>query len=57
MRPATLRRYTLEAGFGAVDVLPTEHDVFRFYRLRSRRRPGAAPTGPHREHAAPVTLH
>ena len=35
MRPATLRRYALEAGFGAVEVLPIEHDVFRFYRLRS----------------------
>lgn len=35
MRPETLRRYALEAGFGAVDVLPIEDFGFwRFYRLR-----------------------
>ncbi len=36
MRPATLRRYALDAGFTAVDVLPIE-DVgfFRFYLLRT----------------------
>ena len=33
MRPATLRRYALDAGFGAVTVLPIEHEVFRIYRL------------------------
>jgi SAM-dependent methyltransferase len=33
MRPDTLRRYALEAGFGAVEVLPVENDFFRFYRL------------------------
>jgi hypothetical protein len=33
MRAATLRRYAEEAGFRAVDVLPIEHDFFRFYRL------------------------
>ena len=33
MRPATLRRYAAEAGFGAVEILPIEHDLFRFYRL------------------------
>ena len=33
MRPATLRRYAQEAGFRAVEILPIEHDMFRFYRL------------------------
>lgn len=35
MRPPTLRRYAAEAGFDAVEVLPIEHDFFRYYRLRS----------------------
>jgi 2-polyprenyl-3-methyl-5-hydroxy-6-metoxy-1,4-benzoquinol methylase len=34
MRADTLRRYAREAGFADVDVLPIEHDFFRFYRLR-----------------------
>jgi SAM-dependent methyltransferase len=34
MRPDTLRGYAAEAGFADVEVLPIEHDVFRFYRLR-----------------------
>jgi len=33
MRPATLRRYALEAGFTSVEVLPLETDSWRFYRL------------------------
>lgn len=33
MRPATLARYAEEAGFSRVEVLPVEHDMFRFYRL------------------------
>jgi 2-polyprenyl-3-methyl-5-hydroxy-6-metoxy-1,4-benzoquinol methylase len=33
MRPATLRRYAQEAGFQSVEILPIEHDFFRFYRL------------------------
>jgi 2-polyprenyl-3-methyl-5-hydroxy-6-metoxy-1,4-benzoquinol methylase len=33
MRPATLRRYALEAGFQDVEILPIEHDLFRLYRL------------------------
>lgn len=33
MRPRTLERYAVEAGFSAVEVLPVEHDMFRFYRL------------------------
>lgn len=33
MRPSTLRRYAVEAGFRAVEVLPIEHPFFRFYRL------------------------
>lgn len=34
MRPATLRRYAEEAGFNLVEVLPIEHESWRFYRLR-----------------------
>ena len=33
MRPATLSRYAREAGFRDVEVLPIEHDFWRFYRL------------------------
>jgi len=33
MRPSTFRGYALEAGFGDVEILPLEHDLFRFYRL------------------------
>jgi 2-polyprenyl-3-methyl-5-hydroxy-6-metoxy-1,4-benzoquinol methylase len=33
MRPATLRRYAVEAGFRNVEVLPIENDFWRFYRL------------------------
>ena len=33
MRTDTLRRYAADAGFAEVDVLPIEHEVFRFYRL------------------------
>ncbi len=33
MRPATFRDYGLAAGFAGVEVLPLEHDLFRFYRL------------------------
>jgi 2-polyprenyl-3-methyl-5-hydroxy-6-metoxy-1,4-benzoquinol methylase len=33
MRPGTLARYATEAGFSRVDVLPIEHDFWRFYRL------------------------
>jgi 2-polyprenyl-3-methyl-5-hydroxy-6-metoxy-1,4-benzoquinol methylase len=35
MRPATLRRYAVEAGFSEVEVLPIEHELWRFYRLVS----------------------
>jgi 2-polyprenyl-3-methyl-5-hydroxy-6-metoxy-1,4-benzoquinol methylase len=34
MRPDTLRRYATEAGFAEVEVLPVEHDFWRFYLLR-----------------------
>ena len=37
MRPAVLEDYARQAGFDGVDVLPVEHDFFRFYRLRQRR--------------------
>lgn len=33
IRPATVRAYATEAGFGRTDVLPIEHDFWRFYRL------------------------
>jgi SAM-dependent methyltransferase len=33
MRPETVRAYAGEAGFGRVEVLPIEHDFWRFYRL------------------------
>jgi 2-polyprenyl-3-methyl-5-hydroxy-6-metoxy-1,4-benzoquinol methylase len=33
MRPATLRRYAVDAGFADVTVLPIEHEMFRFYSL------------------------
>jgi 2-polyprenyl-3-methyl-5-hydroxy-6-metoxy-1,4-benzoquinol methylase len=34
MRPATLRAYALEAGLPRFEILPIEHDSWRFYRLR-----------------------
>ncbi|GEL17567.1 class I SAM-dependent methyltransferase [Pseudonocardia asaccharolytica] len=33
IRPETVRRYALDAGFSTVTVLPIEHDFWRFYRL------------------------
>ena len=33
MRESTFRRYAAEAGFGDVQVVPIEHDFWRFYRL------------------------
>lgn len=33
IRADTVRRYAAEAGFSHVDVLPIEHDFWRFYRL------------------------
>jgi SAM-dependent methyltransferase len=33
IRPDTVRAYAAEAGFARVDVLPVEHDFWRFYRL------------------------
>jgi 2-polyprenyl-3-methyl-5-hydroxy-6-metoxy-1,4-benzoquinol methylase len=34
MRPSTLRRYAVEAGFADIEILDIENDFFRFYRLR-----------------------
>ena len=34
MRPSTLRRYAVEAGFTEVEILDIANDFFRFYRLR-----------------------
>jgi 2-polyprenyl-3-methyl-5-hydroxy-6-metoxy-1,4-benzoquinol methylase len=33
MRPATLRRYALEAGFQGMEILPVDAEWLRFYRL------------------------
>lgn len=33
MRPDTMRRYALEAGYREVEILPIDHPMFRFYRL------------------------
>ncbi|CAM3849510.1 class I SAM-dependent methyltransferase [Smaragdicoccus niigatensis] len=33
IRPSTVRKYAQEAGFSQVDILPIEHDFWRFYRL------------------------
>lgn len=33
MRPDTFRTYAAEAGFSSVEILPLEHELFRFYRL------------------------
>jgi 2-polyprenyl-3-methyl-5-hydroxy-6-metoxy-1,4-benzoquinol methylase len=33
MRPDTLAGYATAAGFAGVEILPVEHDFFRFYRL------------------------
>jgi SAM-dependent methyltransferase len=34
MRPDIMRGYASQAGFSAVEVLPIDHDFWRFYRLR-----------------------
>ncbi|MFC4472366.1 methyltransferase domain-containing protein [Streptomyces xiangluensis] len=33
LRPATVRAYARDAGYGSVQVLDIEHDLWRFYRL------------------------
>ena len=33
IRADTVRRYADNAGFTSLDVLPIEHDFYRFYRL------------------------
>ena len=33
IRPDTVRAYATDAGFSRVDILPIEHDFWRFYRL------------------------
>jgi SAM-dependent methyltransferase len=35
MRPSTLERYAIEAGYSGVDILPIEAGFWRFYRLRT----------------------
>jgi hypothetical protein len=35
MRVETVRRYATEAGFTSCEVLPIEHDFWRFYLLRA----------------------
>jgi 2-polyprenyl-3-methyl-5-hydroxy-6-metoxy-1,4-benzoquinol methylase len=39
MRPDTLRRYAEAAGLGRVDIVPIEHDSWRFYRLSRDEHP------------------
>ena len=34
MRPETLRSYARDAGFADIEILPIEHDLFRFYLLK-----------------------
>jgi len=33
LRPGTMRGYATEAGFRRIDILPIDHDVWRFYQL------------------------
>ena len=33
IKPSTLREYAKQAGFGGVEVLPIDHEFWRFYRL------------------------
>ena len=33
LRAETVRAYATDAGFGRVDVLPIDHEFWRFYRL------------------------
>jgi 2-polyprenyl-3-methyl-5-hydroxy-6-metoxy-1,4-benzoquinol methylase len=35
MRASTFRRYAEKAGFGKVEVVPIEHDLWRFYRIEA----------------------
>ncbi len=35
MRPCTLERYALDAGFASIEVLPIDNDSFRFYRMHT----------------------
>jgi hypothetical protein len=36
LRPHVVRRYAERAGFTSVEVLPVDHDFWRFYRLGER---------------------
>jgi hypothetical protein len=45
MRPSVLRRYTLQAGFGDLQVLPIHTDYWRFYRLLGESDPGPSYAG------------
>lgn len=33
LRPSTMRGYATEAGFARIDILPIDHDIWRFYQL------------------------
>ncbi len=35
LRASTLERYAREAGYASVEILPIDHDSFRFYRLQA----------------------
>ena len=34
-RPAVMRDYAAQAGYTRIDVLPVEHDLWRFYHLQN----------------------
>jgi 2-polyprenyl-3-methyl-5-hydroxy-6-metoxy-1,4-benzoquinol methylase len=54
LRPETVRRYAREAGFASVEVLPVEHDFFRFYRLAPPATAGRRRRGWPRRAGAPA---
>lgn len=33
IRPSTMERYAVDAGFNGIEILPFENDLWRFYRL------------------------
>ncbi len=33
LRPRTMREYAAQAGYSRVDILPIDHDLWRFYHL------------------------
>jgi hypothetical protein len=33
LRPGTMHEYATQAGYARVDILPIDHDLWRFYHL------------------------